>query len=74
MQSDISVRLKIKKSPEFLRGIKDAKGKIPKDIFRSSLIQTLLSVLELHQIMRTALADFTADREFHPAPKIYSVF
>ena len=36
----------------------------------SSSIQTILSVLELHQILRNALADFTADREFHPALKI----
>ena len=35
----------------------------------SSSIQTILSVLELHQILRNALADFTADREFHPALK-----
>jgi hypothetical protein len=32
-------------------------------------IQTILSVLELHQIRACALADFTADREFHPALK-----
>ena len=38
-------------------------------IYSSSLIQTILSVLESHQILRHALADFTADREFHPAPK-----
>ena len=36
----------------------------------SSPIQTILSVLESHQIMRHTLADFTADREFHPALKI----
>lgn len=35
---------------------------------KSSLIQTLLSVLEFHQIM-LSLADYTAGREFHPAPK-----
>ena len=35
----------------------------------SSFIQTIRSVLELHQIMRHALADFTAGREFHPALK-----
>ena len=40
----------------------------------SSSIQTILSVLELHQILRNALADFTADREFHPALKIYVLF
>ncbi len=34
-------------------------------------IQTILSVLELHQISTFALADFTADREFHPALKTY---
>ena len=32
------------------------------------LIQTILSVPELHRILLT-LADFTADRELHPAPK-----
>ena len=36
----------------------------------SSFIQTIRSVLELHQIMRHALADFTAGRELHPALKI----
>jgi hypothetical protein len=44
----------------------------------SSLIQTILSVLELHQFMHMVsrfseiivLADFTAGRELHPAPKI----
>lgn len=35
----------------------------------SSFIQTIQSVLELHQIMRHALADFTAGRELHPALK-----
>ena len=35
----------------------------------SSFIQTILLVLELHQIMRLTLADYTANREFHPAPK-----
>lgn len=35
----------------------------------SSFIQTIRSVLELHQIMRHALADFTAGRELHPALK-----
>lgn len=35
----------------------------------SSFIQTILLVLELHQIMRLTLADCTANREFHPAPK-----
>ena len=34
----------------------------------SSFIQTILLVLELHQIMRLTLADCTANREFHPAP------
>ena len=32
-------------------------------------IQTILSVLEFHQISASALADCTADREFHPALK-----
>ena len=36
----------------------------------SSFILTIQSVLELHQIMRYALADFTAGRELHPALKI----
>lgn len=40
-------------------------------VFDSSFIQTILSVLEFHQILPIArLADFTADREFHPALKI----
>ncbi len=39
-------------------------------IHLSSLIQTLLSVLELHQInLINRLADFTAGRELHPALK-----
>src|SRR5699024_3707475 len=46
---------------------------------RSSPIQTILSVLESHQILTwttakscaDALADYTADREFHPALKIF---
>ncbi len=40
----------------------------------SSLIQTLLSVLESHQISRLhckQVADYTAGRESHPAPKNY---
>jgi hypothetical protein len=40
--------------------------KIQKDF--SSLIQTLLSVQELHLIMQT-LADYTAGMEFHQTPK-----
>ena len=35
-----------------------------------SLIQTILSVLESHQISRMQrVADYTAGRESHPAPK-----
>ena len=37
-------------------------------------IQTILSVLELRQISTFVLADFTADREFHPALKTLSRF
>lgn len=37
----------------------------------SSFIQTLLSVLEFHQIMCIALVDFTTGRELHPALKIF---
>ena len=40
----------------------------------SSLIQTLLSVLESHQvgcIKIKQFADYTAGRESHPAPKNY---
>lgn len=37
-------------------------------------IQTILSVLELHQISMNMLADFTADREFHPALKTLLLF
>jgi len=41
----------------------------------SSLIQTLLSVLESHQVGHiTWFADYTAGREFHPAPKNLSVY
>lgn len=36
-------------------------------------IQTILSVLEFHQIRAFALADFTADREFHPALKTFAI-
>ena len=51
---------------------------IPRTVYPSSSIQTILSVLELHQILTwttakscaDALADYTADREFHPALKI----
>jgi len=43
--------------------------KIPADSIHLLQIQTILSVLELHQISTCALADFTADREFHPALK-----
>ena len=44
---------------------------IPRTVYPSSSIQTILSVLELHQILPLArLADYTADREFHPALKI----
>jgi len=40
--------------------------------FASSFIRTLPLVSDLHRIMRSirTLADFTASREFHPAPKI----
>ena len=37
-------------------------------------IQTILSVLEFHQISIYMLADFTADREFHPALKTLLLF
>ena len=37
-------------------------------------IQTVLSVLESRQISMCMLADFTADREFHPALKTFSQF
>ena len=37
--------------------------------YLSSLIQTILSVLELHQINACALADYTAGGESHPALK-----
>ncbi len=37
-------------------------------------IQTILSVLELHQISIFMLADYTADREFHPALKTLLLF
>ncbi len=37
-------------------------------------IQTILSVLEFHQISIFMLADFTADREFHPALKTLWLF
>ena len=36
----------------------------------SSLIQTILSVSELHRIMRCRSRTVTAGREFHPALKI----
>jgi len=39
-------------------------------MFRSSLIQTLLSVLEFHQFNPKGFADCTAGRELHPALKI----
>ena len=39
-----------------------------------SLIQTILSVLDFHQISICTLADFTADREFHPALKTFILF
>ena len=39
-----------------------------------SLIQTILSVLDSHQISIYTLADFTADREFHPALKTFILF
>ena len=37
-------------------------------------IQTILSVLDFHQISVLTLADFTADREFHPALKTFLLF
>jgi hypothetical protein len=50
----------------------------------SSTIQTLLLVLEFHQISHFVficapdknswVADYTASREFHPAPKNFSLF
>ena len=44
-----------------------------------SSIQTILSVLELHQITSRssyakAFADYTADRELHPALKIFQTY
>lgn len=39
-----------------------------------SLIQTILSVLDFHQISIYMLADFTADREFRPALKTLTLF
>ena len=51
-------------------------SKICGNLTISSFIQTILLVLELHQIVRFTLADFTANREFHPAPKtlLFSCF
>jgi hypothetical protein len=46
----------------------------PDKFHTPSLIQTVLSVLESHQISACALADFTADREFHPALKTFILF
>ncbi len=43
----------------------------PDKFHTPSLIQTILSVLELRQISACALADFTADRELHPALKTF---
>ncbi len=41
-----------------------------KRIFLSSIIQTILSVLEFHQISRLSESrTITAGREFRPAPK-----
>ena len=38
--------------------------------YTPSLIQTILSVSELHRFMRlTPLADYTAGGDLHPAPK-----
>ena len=38
--------------------------------YTPSLIQTILSVSELHRFLRlTPLADYTAGGDFHPAPK-----
>ena len=36
------------------------------------IIQTILSVPESHRLLHglAMLADYTADREFHPAPKV----
>ncbi len=46
--------------------------RVPPNKFHTpSLIQTILSVLELHQISVCTLADFTADRELHPALKTF---
>ena len=46
----------------------------------ASTIQTLLSVLESHQFnlgqddaWQPKVADYTAGREFHPAPKTYDI-
>lgn len=47
-------------------------GNFPMKYFNtSSSIQTILLVLELHQICAFTLADFTANREFHPALKTF---
>ena len=47
--------------------IKKEHRKMP---YTPSLIQTILSVSELHRFMRlTPLADYTAGGESHPAPK-----
>lgn len=65
------------KRPTALPNRKESKPlKICGNLTISSFIQTILLVLELHQIVRFTLADFTANREFHPAPKtlLFSCF
>ena len=37
--------------------------------YTPSLIQTILSVSELHRFNHIRLADYTAGGDFHPAPK-----
>ena len=51
--------------------MKKALKPVASELMLSSIIQTVLSVLESHQINAVALADFTAGREFHPAPKMF---
>jgi hypothetical protein len=70
--------LNIKKSPEEnsseleIQSLTRRKRKLASCVKKSSSIQTLLSVLEFHQVNRKMrLVDFTTGRELHPALKIY---
>ena len=78
-RNQASIEREANKKPENRLRFRGVKSNQTRMSLSPSYIQTILSALELHQVMREALVGFTTDREFtctacavrrHPAPKV----